>query len=153
MYVKTYQFDDVFRFWRTTQGGIPIDYDFKYITIEKRGMIQFMIYIHRTKFYKIRGNKVEEFCEHFIQNKGSKFDSFFVLLDEEKRIQSRLYEHEITNEIYEAIECMYSAIPVTSDAKELLKKIEHLKDHSEYDFWMKKLKAQRLKRLFEDEER
>ncbi|MCC2414299.1 MULTISPECIES: hypothetical protein [Bacillus cereus group] len=151
MYVKTYQPSDVFCFWRKIQGGIPVDYDFKYITVAKRGMLQFMIYIHRTKFHRIRGNKVEEFCEHFIQRKGSKFDSFFVLLDEEKQIESSLHEHEITGDVYEKIDCMYSSIPVERDPNKILEKIQHLKEHNEYDFWMKKLKSQRLKELFRSE--
>ncbi|HFJ9387890.1 TPA: hypothetical protein ACGW7H_005809 [Bacillus nitratireducens] len=153
MYVKTYQQHDVFRFWREIQEGTPSAYDFKYITIEKRGMLQFMIYIHRTKFYRPRGNKVEEFYEHFIHNKRSKFDSFFVLLDEEKQIRSKICEREVTGGIYERIDCMYTSIPIKNSTNELIKKIEHLKENEEYDFWMKKLKAQRLKDLFVDEER
>ncbi|HFJ9368782.1 hypothetical protein [Bacillus cereus group sp. BY6-1LC] len=149
MYVKTYQPIDVFRFWRTIQGGIPVDYDFKYITVAKRGMIQFMIYIHRTKFHKIRGNKVEEFCEHFIQNKRSKFDSFFILLNSDGFIESRLHEHEGNGSVYERIECMHSAIPVERDPNRILEKIQNLKEHDEYGFWERKLKAQRLKMLFD----
>lgn len=151
MYVKTYQPHDVFRFWREIQSGTPVAYDFKYITIEKRGMLQFMIYIHRTKFYRMRGNKVEEFYEYFIHNKGSRFDSFFVLLNDQKQIESRLHQNEITGNVFETIDCMYSTIPVAYDSNLLLEKIKHLKDHEEYSFWEKKLKIQRLKKLFDDE--
>lgn len=151
MYVKTYQPEEVFRFWREIQSEFPNEYDFKYVANEKRGMLQFMIYIHRSKFHKIRGNKVEEFCESFIQRKGSKFDSFFVLLNSEKQIESSLHEHEITGDVYERIECMYSAILVEQDPNKILEKIQHLKEHNEYGFWEKKLKAQRLKELFRSE--
>ncbi|MCC2425448.1 hypothetical protein [Bacillus wiedmannii] len=151
MYVKTYQPEKVFRFWRKIQEGTPIAYDFKYVVNEKRGMLQFIIYIHRTEFYKVRGNRVEEFYENFICNKGSRFDSFFVLLNSEKQIESSLHEHEITGDVYERIECMYSAIPVEQDPNKILEKIQHLKEHNEYGFWEKKLKAQRLKELFRSE--
>ncbi|EEK75908.1 hypothetical protein AT258_18780 [Bacillus wiedmannii] len=150
MYVKTYQPCDVFAFWRKIQSGTPIEYDFKYITIEKRGMLQFMIYIHRTKFYRPRGNKVEEFYEHFIHNKGSRFDSFFVLLNNEKQIESRLHQNEVTGDIFETIDCMYSTIPVTHDSNLIIEKIKHLEDHEDYETWVKKLKVQRLKMLFDE---
>lgn len=153
MYVETYQPHDVFRFWREIQSGTPVEYDFKYVVLEKRGMLQFMIYIHRTKFYKPRGNKVEEFYEHFIRKKRSKFDSFFVLLNNEKQIESRLHQNEITGDVFETIDCMYSTIPVTHDSNLIIEKIKHLNDHEEYEIWIKKLKVQRLKRLFDGEER
>ncbi|KYQ02989.1 hypothetical protein B4079_1865 [Bacillus cereus] len=96
MYVKTYQPSDVFAFWREIQSGTPIAYDFKYVVNEKRGMLQFIIYIHRTEFYKVRGNRVEEFYENFICNKGSRFDSFFVLLNSEKQIESATIERVVS---------------------------------------------------------
>ncbi|BCC56655.1 hypothetical protein [Bacillus cereus] len=150
MYVKTYQPEDIFAFWRKIQSGTPVEYDFKYVSLEKRGMLQFIIYVHRTKFYKTRGNNVEQFYESFIQKKKNRFDSFFVLLNEQGKIQSKLYEHEVIDEIYEGIECMYSTLPVERDPNELMKKIQHLNEHEEYDSWMKKLKIQRFKSLFKE---
>ncbi|HFU6611359.1 hypothetical protein [Bacillus cereus group sp. BY5-1LC] len=149
MYVKTYQPHDVFRFWREIQSGTPVEYDFKYITTEKCGMLQFIIYIHRTEFYRVRGDKVGEFYEHFIHNKRSKFDSFFVLLNDDGCIESSLHEHEIDGDVYEKIDCMYSSIPVERDPNRILEKIQSLKEDNEYEFWEKKLKVQRLKMLFD----
>lgn len=149
MYVKTYQPHDVFRFWREIQRGCPSFYDFKYVTNMKRGMLQFMIYVHRGKQYT--KENVDDTYEHFIE-KREKITSFHVILNDRGEIESQLYENEFTGKINEMITCEYSLIRVPQSSDELIEKIKHRTEEELYDYTMKKLKVQRLKELFDEEE-
>jgi hypothetical protein len=115
MIVEAYEPRDVFIFWCEIQRD-NLGYDFDYVTNIKRDMLHFMIYVYRTENFKEEYR--DELYEHFIKN-VRKIDSFHVPVFD-NQILSTLYHDEISNCVYEVIECEYSVIPVERNVNVLL---------------------------------
>ncbi|MDJ1478680.1 hypothetical protein QBX67_27005 [Bacillus sp. LS15-K4] len=143
MLVRIYQPDDVFKFWLKIHGNTP-GYFFDYITTVTKEAIRFAMYVHHTKDY--REEYRNEAYEHFIK-KRNRIVSFRIPLLEGE-IVSNLYMHEIKRDVLEVIECQYSLLFVEDDPNVLLDKIRHQEEEPSYDYWVRRIKEQRLRSLF-----
>ncbi|MFV0946307.1 hypothetical protein JNB07_26395 [Bacillus pacificus] len=66
----------------------------------------------------------------------------------EGEIVSNLYRHEIKKDVLEVIECQYSLLFVEDNPNVLLDKIRHQEEDPSYDYWVRRIKEQRLRSLF-----
>lgn len=143
MLVGIYQPHDVFKIWLKTHGNTK-GYFFDYITTVTKESIRFSIYVHHTKDY--REEHRHEAYEHHIK-KRNRMTSFRIPFLEGE-IVSNLYRHEIKKDVLEVIECQYSLLFVEDNPNVLLDKIRHQEEDPSYDYWVRRIKEQRLRSLF-----
>ena len=143
MLVGIYQPDDVFKIWLKTHGNTP-GYFFDYITTATKEAIRFDMYVPHTKDH--REEYRNEAYEHFIKRRN-RITSFRIPLMEGE-IVSNLYRHKIKKDVLEVIECQYSLLFVEDNPNVLLDKIRHQEEEPNYDYWVRRIKEQRLRNLF-----